>query len=113
MKKEDIPKLKIAIMKTLPSLQSDIWKKTNIDRRTCSKLMKILKDEHVIKRTKVKGGSYMIERIDVKNTNLPNQIRFSSLLSNNGKFSPCTACVIDCNPETCNIINNWILDIRS
>lgn len=113
MKKEDIRRLKNIIMKSLPSLQSDIWKTTNIDRRTCSKLIKILEDEKVIKRTKAKGKTYMIERINFKNITPDNKTRFSALVSDNGKFSPCTACVIDCNPETCNVINNWILDIHS
>ncbi len=110
MKKEDTLKLKSTILKMLPSLQSDIWKKTNIERRQCSKLMKALEEEGIIKRTKVKGGTYMIERIDIKNTKPINQVRFAALLSDNGRFSPCTTCIIDCNPESCKSINNWILE---
>ncbi|MDD3474369.1 MAG: hypothetical protein PHP08_00515 [Candidatus Dojkabacteria bacterium] len=102
---------KLLIM--LPALQSNIWKELGIKRRYCSELMKVLEDNGLIKRRKVKGGTYMVEKCDINNSKFVNQTKFYALLSDSGRFSPCTGCVMDCDPGTCDLMNKWLLDIKA
>lgn len=110
-KENNITELSAEISKILPALQSEIWKKLGIERRQCSRLMKVLADNGLIKKTR-KGGTYMVEKVIVNNNEFIKQKNFSALLSDSGRFSPCTGCVIDCNPKFCHLINNWLLDIK-
>lgn len=99
------------VLGVLPSVQSEIWKKLNIERRKCSKLMIEMEELCLIKRTK-KEGSFMVEKvngevIEVKSRN------FSALLSTSGKLAPCCGCHEMCNPISCIPMDEWIKsDIR-
>lgn len=117
MKKPQIPRLKkeeriTQILNILPALQSDIWKKLGIERRHCSRLMKEMEDNSLIKKTKIKGGTYMVEKINVINK-FDNATKYSALLSGSGKFSPCCRCETDCNSGACQQINRWLLEVES
>lgn len=110
-KTESIPELSTKLLKILPALQSDIGKKLGIKRRQCSRLMITLENNGLIKRKKVKGGTYMVEKCGV-NDKPVKQISFNALLSDSGRFSPCAGCNSTCEPKSCTSLTNWILDIK-
>lgn len=105
MKKEDIPKLAKKVEKILPMMQSEIWKKLNIERRDCSRLISILVKQKLVKRTKV-GGTYMVEKLDGNKSEVKNN--FSALISG-GAISPCIGCGMDCEPGICLLLHKWVV----
>lgn len=87
-------------------LQSNLWKIVNIDRRRCSRIIDKLKKEGIIIREpEISNGSrtYRIKYVKKKEKN-----KNFKLLIAGGIFSPCTGCVLECLPEQCMSISEWI-----
>lgn len=103
-KARDISILRSRVLEMLPVMQSDIWKKLGIDRRTCSKIISLMIKDNLIKRTKC-DHTFMIESAN----EIIQKKDYSSLLSDSGKFSPCCGCMAECEPSKCVLLVEWLL----
>ncbi len=101
MKNENVPQLKNKTLSLLPIAQKDLQKCLSLSSQDTSRLIQIMSKEHLIKREKLKIG-YLIMKNGVHPIESP-------LLNKVGIFSPCTGCHIDCAPEVCQSITNWVI----
>jgi len=88
-------------------LQKDLWKEAKIDRRKCSRIVDKLRKEGVIARNLESGkGSrtYRIWFIHRKKE----ELKDFSLLLVEDMFSPCTGCGVECFPEHCMPLTDWV-----
>ena len=88
--------------------QNEIWKKTNIDSRKCSRILKKLLDaELIIREEAVVNGTktYLLK------TAAEEKKRNYSMLMVKSDFSPCTGCFGECRPEYCPALTFWVMNI--
>ena len=88
--------------------QNEIWKKTNIDSRKCSRILKKLLDAELITREEaVVSGTktYLLK------TAAEEKKRNYNMLMVKGEFSPCTGCFGECRPEYCPALTFWTMNI--
>ncbi len=100
MKNEIVPQLKNKTLSLLPIAQKELQHKLSLSSQDTSRLIQLMSKEHLIKREKLKIG-YLIMKNGVYPIDSP-------LLNKVGIFSPCTGCKIDCAPEICSSITDWI-----
>lgn len=90
-------------------LQSDVRKLMEIDSKKCSRIVNKLMKQHLLRREP--------ELADGRNTFRLFSIEFTGpgdrqkKLLAGGVFSPCTGCTLECFPETCYRLNEWISKI--
>ncbi len=87
--------------------QNILWKELEIDSRKCSRVVaKLLKEEKITREKATTNGSntYLIKATS------PDKQTFELLLSGD-RFSPCTGCRLACQPESCELLTEWILNI--
>jgi Lrp/AsnC family leucine-responsive transcriptional regulator len=92
-------------------LQNELWKKANIDSSKCSRILAKLEKEGKISREKEsKKGvkTYLIKYIEKKEEKPRN---FKLLLIGN-MFSPCTGCALECEPEKCILLAEWVYGLE-
>ena len=109
--KYDDPVIKQKVLDMLPAIQSDIWKNLEIDRRSGSRMIGKMVKEGLVKRTK-SDNTFLIEKLDGdgKDKEVKDEkSKYSFLLSNSGKFSPCCNCERECNPTICTLLTEWLL----
>jgi Transcriptional regulators len=88
--------------------QNEIWKKTNIDSRKCSRILKKLLDaDLIIREEAVVSGTktYLLK------TTAEEKKRNYNMLMVKNEFSPCTGCFGECRPEYCPALTFWIMNI--
>ncbi len=88
-------------------LQNQLWKDVDIDSRKCSRVLSKLIEEHLVSReSEINNGTrtYRIKYIG------SDKDRFQPLMAG-GKFSPCTACTLECEPKGCGLMTEWIKNI--
>lgn len=91
--------------------QNELWKKAKIDSSKCSRLVARLEKEGKISRTpELINGSrtYLIKPVQKKEIN-----RNFKLLLNGDMFSPCTGCILECEPEQCAPLSEWVYCLES
>jgi len=88
--------------------QNEVWKKTSIDSRKCSRILKklldaelILREEAVVSGTK----TYLLK------TAAEEKKKNYDVLMVKNTFSPCTGCFGECRPEYCPALTFWIMNI--
>ena len=91
-------------------LQNELWKLVGIDSPKCSRLVKRLLKKNLITREKViaKGSrTFLIRSVE---EGIPETAKKESLvyLIADGHFSPCTGCTLECEPEYCKRLTDWI-----
>lgn len=87
-------------------LQNELWKKAKIDRRKCSRIIdKLEKEVQISRELESNKGSrtYRIKYLDKKEI-----IKDFQLLLVGDMFNPCTGCTLECNPERCMLLSEWI-----
>jgi len=94
-------------------LQNELWKVAGIDSRKCSRLIKRLLDKDLITReTAVSMGSrtYLVRVVEgpFESGALRGDLKY---LIANGQFSPCVGCRIECEPEYCEYLTEWIANL--
>ncbi len=97
--------LKLIKSKKKGILQSDLWKLAKIDSRKCSSIVTDLEKKGIITRETDHENkkSKIIKFVQKKNV----KKNFKLLLV--GKmFSPCTGCAIECVPEKCMDLSEWV-----
>lgn len=88
-------------------LQKELWKLVEIDRRKCSRIVdKLNKEGKITREPETSKGSrtYRIKFIEHK----VKKPRDFKLLLVGDRFSPCAGCSLECVPEHCQPLSEWI-----
>jgi len=88
-------------------LQSEIWKAANIDSSKCSRIVAKFEKEGIISRepdSKTGSRTFCIKFIE-KKRHIEKDYK---LLMIQELFSPCTGCELECVPEQCPNLLEWI-----
>ncbi|MCX9011888.1 MAG: MarR family transcriptional regulator [Candidatus Methanoperedens sp.] len=89
-------------------LQNELWKKAEIDRRKCSRIIDKFEKEGIISREQESDKGARTFRIKYVEKVEP-QVKDFSLLLVGDMFSPCTGCTLECVPQHCEPLSQWIL----
>jgi DNA-binding MarR family transcriptional regulator len=99
--------LKLIKSKKNGILQNELWKNAKIDSSKCSRIVAKLEKEGLISReSSSSNGSktYLIKSIEKKQAKVKNY----RLLLIEDIFSPCTGCSLECYPEQCPPLSDWV-----
>jgi DNA-binding MarR family transcriptional regulator len=99
--------LKLIKSKTNGILQNELWKTAKIDSSKCSRIVAKLEKEGLISREQDSSrGSktFLIKSIEKKQEKVKN---YELLLIEN-IFSPCTGCSLECVPDQCIPLSEWV-----
>jgi predicted transcriptional regulator len=88
-------------------LQNELWKKAKIDSSKCSRILAKLEKEGKISREKEskKGVKTYLIKYTGKKEEKPRNFK---LLLIGDMFSPCTGCALECVPEQCIPLSEWV-----
>jgi DNA-binding MarR family transcriptional regulator len=105
----DIEEKILKLIKTKKNgiLQNELWKTAKIDSSKCSRIVAKLEKEGLISREQdsSKGSkTYLIKAIEKKQEKVKNY----NLLLIEDTFSPCTGCSLECTPEQCIPLSEWV-----
>ena len=92
-------------------LQNELWKTAKIDSSKCSRILTKLEKDGLITREQnsMKGiKTFLIKSVIKKEEKAKN---FKLLLSKD-TFSPCTGCSLECVPESCLPLSEWIYNLH-
>ena len=95
--------LKLIKSKKKGILQNELWKKAKIDSSKCSRIVARLEKEGKISR-EPSDRTYLIKYLQEKKEKIKN---FKLLLIGD-MFSPCTGCALECVPEQCVTLSEWV-----
>lgn len=87
-------------------LQNELWKTAKIDRRKCSRIIdKLEKERKIIREQESDKGSrtYRIKFIEKKEIT-----KDFKLLLVGEMFDPCAGCILECIPEDCIPLSEWV-----
>ena len=87
-------------------LQNELWKRAEIDRRKCSRIIdRLEKEGKIIRHRETKKGvrTYRIRYIEKKEIS-----RDYRVLLADDMFEPCAGCTLECIPEHCMPLSEWI-----
>ena len=93
-------------------LQNELWKKAEIDRRKCSRIIdKLEKEGKIVREQESNKGlrTYRIRLVEQKEEKSKN---FRLLLVGD-MFSPCTGCTLECVPEHCVPLSEWVIRLTN
>ncbi len=87
--------------------QNQLWKELDIDSRKCSRVIaKLLKDGLITRESAVDNGA----RTFLLKITQREEPSFDLLLSGD-MFSPCAGCRDACQPESCERLTMWVLNL--
>lgn len=87
-------------------LQSSVRKTLEIDSKKCSRTIAKLMKNHLIRREpELANGRNTFRLYCMEFTGQSDKHKY---LLAGGVFSPCTGCSIECNPETCGPLDEWV-----
>ena len=87
--------------------QNQLWKMLNIDSRKCSRVIsKLLEEDLIIREQAVSNGArtYLLKLSEEKKP-------VFELLMAGEIFSPCAGCRDACQPESCEKLTFWIMNL--
>ncbi len=99
--------LKLIKSKKKGILQNELWKKAEIDRRKCSRIVdKLEKEGKIVREEETNKGTrtYRIRFTEKKEE----KVKDFKLLMVGDIFTPCTGCARECVPETCPPLSEWV-----
>jgi Lrp/AsnC family transcriptional regulator, leucine-responsive regulatory protein len=99
--------LKLIQSKKNGILQNELWKTAKIDSSKCSRIVSKLEKEGLISREQdsSKGSkTFLIKFIEKK----VDRVKNYKLLLIEDIFSPCTGCSLECVPEQCIPLSEWV-----
>jgi Lrp/AsnC family leucine-responsive transcriptional regulator len=89
-------------------LQNELWKKAEIDRRKCSRIVDKLEKEGKIVREQESTRGTRTYRIRLTGKKEKEKTRDFRLLLVKDIFAPCTGCGLECVPEQCLPLSEWV-----
>ena len=92
-------------------LQNELWKKAEIDRRKCSRIVDKLEKEGKIVREQESTKGTRTYRITLAERKEKEKARDFRLLLVKDMFAPCTGCAIECTPELCIPLSEWVVHL--
>ena len=92
-------------------LQNELWKKAEIDRRKCSRVVEKLENEGIIVREHESTRGTRTYRIKLTEKKEKEKARDFRLLLVKDMFAPCTGCAIECTPEQCIPLSEWVFHL--
>jgi Lrp/AsnC family leucine-responsive transcriptional regulator len=95
--------LKLIKSKKKGILQNELWKKAKIDSSKCSRILARLEKEGKISR-EPSDRTYIVKYLQEKKEKIKN----FRLLMIDEMFSPCTGCALECIPEQCIRLSEWV-----
>jgi Lrp/AsnC family leucine-responsive transcriptional regulator len=95
--------LKLIKSKKKGILQNELWKAAKIDSSKCSRILARLEKEGKISR-EPSDRTFIIKYLQEKKEKIKN---FKLLLIGD-MFSPCTGCALECVPEQCITLSEWV-----
>ncbi|HJJ41736.1 MAG TPA: winged helix-turn-helix transcriptional regulator [Methanocorpusculum sp.] len=100
----------LEVIKSKPDgiAQSELWKELGIDSKKCSRILKKLEDDKLIKREKYRLGSvstYLVTYLSV-----PKKVD-TMLLMAGDSIVPCVACSEECDVLNCQMLEDWIYEL--
>jgi len=104
--------LKLIKSKKNGILQNELWKTAKIDSSKCSRIVAKLEKDGLITREQnsSKGTkTFLIKSVMRKEEKAKN---FKLLLSTD-VFSPCTGCSLECVPENCMPLSEWVHGLQN
>lgn len=84
-------------------LQSEVWKKFDIDSKKASRVIRDMEDQGLIKRRSVVSNGSRTYLVEYKEEDSP----LESLFSGN-VLSPCIDCSDECRPAACVPLGEWV-----
>ncbi len=90
-------------------LQNELWKKIDIDRRKCSRIVEKLEKDGLIVREPETNKGTRTYRITIAEARKPDKVRDFKPLLVGDMFAPCTGCALECVPETCGPLSEWVI----
>ncbi len=99
--------LKLIKSKKNGILQNELWKKAEIDRRKCSRIIDKLEKEGKIIREQESDKGSRTYRIKYKEKKDETTREFKLLLVGE-IFEPCAGCILECIPEHCMPLSEWV-----
>ena len=99
--------LKLIKSKKKGILQNELWKTAKIDSSKCSRIVaKLEKEGQITRESDSSKGSktFLIKYIEKKQE----KVRNFKLLMVQDMFSPCTGCSLECVPEQCIPMSEWV-----
>lgn len=88
-------------------LQNELWKRAEIDRRECSRIVVKLEKEGKITRESESFNGSRTNRIMYVEEKKEKTKNFTLLLTGE-RFNPCTGCMLECDPEQCMALSEWV-----
>jgi len=92
-------------------LQNELWKKAEIDRRKCSRIVDKLEKEGKIVRERESTRGTRTYRIMFAEKKENENVRDFKLLLVKDIFAPCTGCALECAPEQCIPLSEWVFHL--
>lgn len=92
-------------------LQTELWKEAGIDRRKCSRIVAKLEKEGRIRKESDFEGAPRTFRIKIAQKKETEIMRDFSRLLVGKMFAPCTGCGIECVPERCADLSEWVFGL--
>jgi Lrp/AsnC family leucine-responsive transcriptional regulator len=92
-------------------LQNELWKKAEIDRRKCSRIVDKLEKEGKIFREQESTRGTRTYRIRLTEKKEKEKARDFRLLLVKEMFAPCTGCALECTPEQCLPLSEWVFQL--
>ncbi|KUG20434.1 MAG: winged helix-turn-helix transcriptional regulator [Methanomicrobiaceae archaeon] len=87
-------------------LQSELWKQLNIDSRKCSRIVKRLLDAGQIERIEFRNEGIKTYLLRAKK-----KAADPSLILAGCEILPCIRCELECIPEECPLLLDWIYQL--
>ena len=103
--------LKLIQSKKSGILQNELWKTAKIDSSKCSRIVTKLEKDGLITREQdsSKGTkTYLLKAVVKKEKKAKN---FDLLLTKD-LFAPCTGCSLECIPESCLPLSEWVYSLQ-
>ena len=87
--------------------QNELWKEMEIDSRKCSRIVtNLAKDGLITRESAVSNGArtYLLKAVEKE------KVSYDILLATD-MFSPCAGCRDACQPEYCDRLATWVLNL--
>lgn len=89
-------------------LQNELWKKAKIDSSKCSRIVAKFEKEGKISREPYSEDGTRTYLIKISEKKEERPTKNYKLLLIEDMFSPCTGCSLECVPERCMLLTEWV-----